>query len=57
MIAEFDHVNEFKEDLSVIKGSQRGLMDNKAVLHKINNELIDEIDFNTDTLRKMYQSQ
>jgi hypothetical protein len=51
MIAEVDQVNELKEDLSV----QRGLINNKAVLNKINNELIDEIDLNTDTLRKMYQ--
>jgi hypothetical protein len=57
MIAEDNHLNEFKEDLTEIKDSQRDLMKNEAVLHKINNELIDEIDFNTDTLRLINQFQ
>ncbi len=57
MIAEGGHPNDFNEDLSEIKGSQRRMMDNEPIVEKINNELMEDIEFNTDTLRKMNELQ
>jgi hypothetical protein len=40
VIAEDDHLNEFNEDLSEIKGSQREIMENQAILEMLNGKMI-----------------
>ena len=52
LIAEDDHLNEFNEDLSEIKGSQRGMIENQAILERLNGEMGD-IEFEANTLRKI----
>lgn len=56
-IDERDNLNDFNEDLGEIKGSQRCMMENEAVHENIDNELMNEIEFNQDSLRKMNELQ